>query len=523
MKSMVTVLDLKEELEKDGVKLIAGNEGVDRKIDFLTIQEFSFKSSRVQKNGFVMATFFGFKNLEEIIQHFKWLVVKGVSGLGFHTVKFQEVPQELIEIANESKIPLFSIPEDLPYHIIFERYNNLVFQENSKLKNDIDKLNQKMLDSLVLEKDVHSIIQSVGKYLQVPIIYLNHESEIVTLWGPPSISRFDLKNLVEGFLNFYPDLLETARTTRTPLQKTQLNKVKNLDSVLIIPLSNPLSFYGFLLIINQTETVHFQEIILKNTATALILDGIKKNQTIEYQKNKDIQLFEEVFLNKRTAPIKLEDFYYPTHLLRYIITAEMNTSSELKKGYQLFERSIHRTDKNALVWIFDKTFIALLQKEFDPSALEKTNFKIGISNPLKEISNESIQLAYEQARVAMHFASIQKKGVCKWADLGISQITYHLQKSPLLEDFHLQYIQDLIYYDQVHQTELIKTLFVYLDTFFSLKESGELLHLHPNTVKYRMKKIQEILPVDFHDSTHYINLMISLKSYFYLQIYNSQA
>ncbi|WP_042356825.1 PucR family transcriptional regulator [Bacillus rubiinfantis] len=514
---MVTVKDLQNVLEENNVRIIAGKEGLERRIQFLTVQEFSFKSSRVQKDLFIMTTFFGFKNMEEIIQHFEWLALMGISGIGFHTVKYQEIPQKLIEIADKSGIPLLSIPKDLPYHIIFEKYNNLILQETSKVKNDIDKLNQEMLDSLVLEKDIHSIIQSVGKYLQVPIIHLNHEKEVVSMWGPPSISRTDLQNLVAGFLTNYPELMETVQASRKHLERAQLHKVKRLDSVLIIPLNNPLAFYGFLLVLNQTETVPFQESILKNTATALILDGIKKNQTIEYQKTKDIQQFEEIFLNNRNTPLRAEDFYYHIHHLHCIITAEPESLSKLKKSYQLFERSIRQIDRNALVWIFDKTLIALLQTEFNLPIKEIKNWKIGISNELKEITNESIQLAYEQAKIAMHFAALQKKTVCKWGELGVEQITYHLQKSALLKEFHYQYIQDLIQFDQVHQTELVKTLFVYLNTFFSLKESGEILHLHPNTVKYRIKKIQDIIPVDFQDSNQYINLMISLRSYFYQQ------
>lgn len=81
---MATVRDLQQALLKDGITLVAGQDGVDRMIDYITVQEFSFKSSRIHKNGFIMTTFYGFKNLDEIIQHFEWYVSTEVSAIGFH-------------------------------------------------------------------------------------------------------------------------------------------------------------------------------------------------------------------------------------------------------------------------------------------------------------------------------------------------------------------------------------------------------------------------------------------------------
>ncbi|MEH7502728.1 helix-turn-helix domain-containing protein [Neobacillus drentensis] len=512
---MVTVSNLEQALLKDGITLIAGQEGLGRMIDYLTVQEFSFKSSRIHKNGFIMTTFYGFKNIDEIIQHFEWYVKTEVSGVGFHTVIHREIPQKLIDFANETKIPLFVIPCEIPYHFIYEKYNNLIYQETSKLKNSIEKLNQSILDALVLEKDIHFIIQSIGKYLRVPIIYLNKDMDILSLWTPGPVSRFDLRSWLEGLIANYHELFETVRRTNKFITERHLHKINQSNSVVIIPLSNNLSFYGYLLIVNQEEPVAFQDIILKNTVTALILDAIKKNQTIEFQKNKDIRLLEDIFLNKRKDALNTDDFYYEINRLHSIVIAKPADSSLLKQSYQLLKKHIEKTDKNALVWLMDRTVIALLQVEFTYNLPEEINLKVGISGKKKEVTNESIQILYEQAKVALHFSYIQEKPYCEWTGLGMEQINYYIRESPLLKEFYVDYLQDLINYDEGNKTELVKTLYVYLNTFFSLKESGDKLHLHPNTVKYRIKKIQEIMDIQFNDPNQYLNLMISLKSYLY--------
>lgn len=372
-----------------------------------------------------------------------------------------------------------------------------------------------MLEALVLEKDIHIIIQSIGKYLRVPILYLNKDMEILSLWNTGPFSRSDLRNWFDSLIKNYYDLFTKVRMTNKYISQRHLNKLNQQDSVLILPLNNNVSFYGYLLIVNQKEAVPFQEIILKNTVTALILDAIKKNQTLEFQKNKDIRQFEEVFLNKRTEALKVQDFYYDIYRLHSIIIAEPEDMSHLKKSYQLIQKSIKEIDNNALVWIMDRRIIALLQVEFKNNIPEDIKIKIGISGRMKELTNEAIQILYEQAKISLHFSSIHKKHCCMWNDLGSDQIIYYMKESALLKDFHINYLHDLIDHDKKNQTELVKTLYVFLNTFFSLKESGAQLHLHPNTIKYRIKKIQEIMNINFDDSTQYINLMFSLKSYFY--------
>ncbi|MBB2482287.1 PucR family transcriptional regulator ligand-binding domain-containing protein [Bacillus sp. APMAM] len=512
---MATVKDLQLALMEDGITLIAGQEGVDRVIDYITVQEFSLKSSRIHKNGFILTTLNGFKNTEEFMEQFEWYVSTEVSGIGYHSVINQIIPQELIDFANKVNIPLFYIPKNIPYHFISEKFNQLIFQETTRLKNRIEKLNQDMLETLVLEKDIHFIIQSVSKYLQAPIIYLNKEMETLSLWSAGDFSRSDLQNWLVCFLLNYSDLLMKARVSNEYVKEYNLHKIDKNDSVTIIPLSNRISFYGYLLIVNQKEAIPFQEMILKNAITALILDSIKKNQTREFQKSKDIKQFEEIFFHKRVEEFKVEDFYYDVKRLHSIIIVESEDMSALKQNYQVVQKYIEEVDHHALVWIMDRRIIALLHMGFNCSFPEELKVKVGISGNLQEVTNESIQMLYEQAAISLHYSFIKETRLCKWDELGIDKIIFQMHKSTLLKNFYMEYIHELIEYDKNYQTDLVKTLYVYLTTFFSLKESGTKLHIHPNTVKYRIKKIHEIISLNIEDSTQYISLLLSLKSYFY--------
>jgi hypothetical protein len=61
-------------------------------------------------------------------------------------------------------------------------------------------------------------------------------------------------------------------------------------------------------------------------------------------------------------------------------------------------------------------------------------------------------------------------------------------------------------------TAAVETLRVYLDCWGSLVRSGEILHLHPNAVAHRMKRIRAMLPADLDDPDQRLALQIACRA-----------
>jgi hypothetical protein len=59
--------------------------------------------------------------------------------------------------------------------------------------------------------------------------------------------------------------------------------------------------------------------------------------------------------------------------------------------------------------------------------------------------------------------------------------------------------------------QLIETLYAYLQTGGSIREAGELLHMHPSTVKYRMKVIRELLGLRLADQTSRLDIALAVR------------
>lgn len=59
--------------------------------------------------------------------------------------------------------------------------------------------------------------------------------------------------------------------------------------------------------------------------------------------------------------------------------------------------------------------------------------------------------------------------------------------------------------------QLIETLYAYLQTGGSIREAGELLHMHPSTVKYRMKVIRELLGPRLADQSSRLDIALAVR------------
>jgi DNA-binding PucR family transcriptional regulator len=65
--------------------------------------------------------------------------------------------------------------------------------------------------------------------------------------------------------------------------------------------------------------------------------------------------------------------------------------------------------------------------------------------------------------------------------------------------------------DQRFGGQLIETLYAYLQTSGSPRGAGALLHLHPSTVKYRIRVIRELLGPRLEDQSTRFDLELAVR------------
>ncbi|GAA0674518.1 helix-turn-helix domain-containing protein [Streptomyces malaysiensis subsp. malaysiensis] len=66
-------------------------------------------------------------------------------------------------------------------------------------------------------------------------------------------------------------------------------------------------------------------------------------------------------------------------------------------------------------------------------------------------------------------------------------------------------------YDQTHDSALLQTLRCWLDNFGDISAASERLHIHKNTLRYRLKRIAEVTRADLNDAETRFGLMLQFR------------
>jgi hypothetical protein len=100
--------------------------------------------------------------------------------------------------------------------------------------------------------------------------------------------------------------------------------------------------------------------------------------------------------------------------------------------------------------------------------------------------------------------------VSSFDDLGVAALLFQVDDHTDLDQFVERWIGPLVAYDADHSTHLTETLRVLVETR-SLRATAETLFVHKSTLKYRIKRINELLESDYQDSEIFFNLQVALR------------
>ena len=117
---------------------------------------------------------------------------------------------------------------------------------------------------------------------------------------------------------------------------------------------------------------------------------------------------------------------------------------------------------------------------------------IGIGGPCR--APEEIARSYDQAQRTT--ATLWRRGragaVAAFEDLGIHRLLLQVPDTGELRSFAEEVLGKLSEHEQEHKSEYRSTLACYFRENNSPQRASRLLHVHPNTVAYRIKRIEEI-------------------------------
>lgn len=547
----ITIEDmLKLEIMK-GCKLVAGFRGIRNTISRVNIMADHEIMEWVHEGEFLLTTAYFFEkenNIEAQIELLNICYNKKLSGIGIKINPYlQELPQEIIILANKLNLPIIDIHYSIPLADIMMSTFKEIFNKQASLLERIEHLHEKLMTVMMEGKGVNEIVKVVHENIRNPVILIMN------------FSTETIEHLYEKDMEIRGELLREINEFYSA--NNIKNKAKRLDEEkvlingkyikrMVMPILIRDNVYGHLFSwATNMPLGGFDLAIIESASTTIGLSLLQDLSVKEVEIRYRSEFFEDLISVDSKRKKKALDRARYFNLIpenRYLIDV---ISCRMKWGHgekDEEEESINyiRDFVNTVVPNIEELMVYLRLEglvstkvngmqiligfdsekpimkritEFNSKLIDMLNkksknieFKMGVGRVYQDLENvdKSFLDALRAVRIGK---TITNNEIVTFDELGIFKILSQDFLNEELEDFYNTTLKPLVDYDKKKSTELVKTLEIYFKNTGNLTRISEQLFAHYNTVLYRINRINEITGLPLDDPNHRLNLEIALK------------
>jgi sugar diacid utilization regulator len=135
---------------------------------------------------------------------------------------------------------------------------------------------------------------------------------------------------------------------------------------------------------------------------------------------------------------------------------------------------------------------------------------IGIGRPYDELKR--LRESFEEASCALHILQRlgTKHAILSFTDLGIYRVLLQTSSPQHLLDFSKDTLEPIRTHDTQWKGGLEATLRMYLQYRANTKKTAEAMFVHPNTVMYRLRKLEQVCGIELEDLQQLMRLQLAI-------------
>jgi purine catabolism regulator len=527
-------------------KIAAGENGVGRSVHAVTMMDAPDIIHFLKPNELLVTTaYFIRDNPAEMVKLVKYMAKHNCSGLGIKTRRFiQEVPSEVINVANEANFPIIELPLTHSLgEIVNESLSHILNRRTKELQFAIKT--QREFTKLVHKGEkLSKIIDRLSSILNKPILLIDHLNRVLV-----ETHHFRSNEMKKLTVNITCDLEENhSLINKQPLYysvffptslKGKLVHFFPIDTyfkksyLVIIGFDFPVDGYTLLSVEQVTNIISFEllkqhalsekNLHIKNNFFTALLDGdipeleivkrggkygVKKDNFYHViackidEKNKN-PTQSNSFSNSFQADIFIFSVY--EHLKVKFSKLGLDFSIFIKKDVFVLLLAVEREKNQTEQQITN--LIDLVQKEL----YEQLNLSLsfGISSNYEDI--RSIYKGYRHAVEALEtgYQLGKSQFIQTYRAKDIAEL---LQMIPVenLTEFYESTFKELAYTTNKDLLSLVQTISVFIENHCQIALTAKQLYVHRNTVVYRLEKCEELLHINLKDPDETLRLRIAL-------------
>lgn len=472
MEKYLTIEEIIELNIIEGAKLVAGKNGLANKSKHIIVLETPDGLNWLKGGEILITAGYALVNNEKIKNDFVRIAYEnGVVALFIKLGRFfGDIQESLLRDADKYKIPIFLLDKDANYTSITSSYYEAMFNKETEGLLEKNKAYFSLLNLQSKQKSIESIIK------------------------------------------------ETSKITRLKIKFEKLFKLQDQDKNSLVYNIDINGLKGYLTVYDAEELNEFQYNCIKYSM-ALIKNILKIEQTLLLSQSISNKMITEILMEKENIS---KDFLF--NLYNYLewdktsfyginfkwINLENKANNKIRKiiEIKLNGKFLFTTSENTMiVFLPDIDIRKLLNYILSTDKKLVQSLKIGVSSKFSDLSK--IKKAYDEAKYVTELSESKISYISEVKDAKF--ILNMLKNRDNLESIYTL-LDPIFKYDQKNNTSLIETITAFADNNLSNKITAEKMHIHTETLRYRLEKIKELTGYDIHDSKDLMIILIAVSA-----------
>ncbi len=387
-------------------------------------------------------------------------------------------------------------------------------------------LHERLSKVLTDESGVDGITQQLAGYLGLPVVFSTKtgHQRVVVPFDDSYANHFDLFGEVQNYLKSN----KQAANQKGPVQVTTQIGGMSLPAILA-PIKSGTEILGFLGVLEKGRVLDKLDLLaVEKAVTYYAVELMKSNISFEVEQNLKVDFISSLIKGELSSPVEVGQRAAsfgldPTVKYRIVVFeidflsgTDRDRPNDEQKMFRFKRRllkeitnylDVYRLSATAMNMgnriivivpgIGDKSFVEATDRKLatDLVLLLKTNYQLVVSVGLSTPTNNIMDFAkaFQEAEMSINY--LKKTGkqgqIMFYRDMGIYKLLINFDTG-ITQEFVKDLLGGLLTIEEDKKTELLKTLEVYLDNECNMKNSAALLHIHPNTLRYRIGQIEDL-------------------------------
>jgi len=531
---MITVQDILEIPELD-LKLLAGGKSTSNPVRWVHISEVPDPTKWLKGGELLLTTGYSFVGDEAAqVSQIKRLIDHNISGLGFGTgFSYDKVPPALIRVAEEYEFPLFEVPYHVPFIAITEAVASKIVNEQYSLLQRSLAVHEKLTKIVLEEKGLEAILSTLSALVGCSAVLFDFHGVVLC---EAAYRRHLGAELIA-------DLWGMISDRRADRQNFALSMEGVGSGVQVYPVVASHRIGAFLAVVKDSgDFSEYDRIILHNVVTVTALELVKKKAVAETEKRLAGDFFDELIASdlyeeeiaRRLAFFGLDP--QSPHLIVLVDIDEEQGDGVAAEAAQEVKERLHwtvdefmaRRDVLCISASRSDSVVILVQpgkmeaheiirlagelQAIIGEMLPEVSVSIGIGRPHRQLID--LRQSYYEASYAIKIRKLKGEPgvIASFDDLGSYGLLLGLQDTLSLEVFYDSVLGRLQEYDEQNSSDLVKSLSCFLEANGHWGDAAEKLYVHRHTLRYRMKRVEEITGRDLNQSQDRMEFWLALKA-----------